>query len=54
VARRHYERDALGLEIAKLLPNDVTVYHNYDAAGQVTSLIDLGARRDAAESVLHV
>jgi YD repeat-containing protein len=34
----YYERDGLGLEIARLLPNDVTTYHNYDAAGQVTSI----------------
>ncbi|MBU0609762.1 MAG: hypothetical protein KKI08_17885 [Armatimonadetes bacterium] len=38
----YYERDGLGLEIAKRLPNDVTTYHNYDAAGQVTSILDLG------------
>ncbi|MBU1749736.1 MAG: hypothetical protein KKA73_18790 [Chloroflexi bacterium] len=50
----YYERDALGLETAKALPNDLTTYHNYDAAGQVTSILDLGPGGHAAESVLHV
>ena len=38
----YYQRDALGPEIAKLLPNGVTTYHNYDAAGEVASILHMG------------
>ena len=38
----YYERDALGREVAKLLPNGVTTYHDYDLAGQVTSIVHQG------------
>ena len=37
-----YQRDELGREIAKALPNGVTTYHNYDLAGQATSIVHLG------------
>ncbi|MEN6645437.1 MAG: hypothetical protein ABFE08_23585 [Armatimonadia bacterium] len=38
----YYERDELGREVAKALPNGVTTYHNYDIVGQVESIIHQG------------
>lgn len=38
----YYQRDELGREVVKALPNGVTTYHDYDLAGQVTSIIHQG------------
>jgi len=38
----YYQRDELGREIVKALPNGVTTYHDYDVASQVTSIIHQG------------
>lgn len=37
-----YDYDDLGRQTAKVLPNGVTTYHNYDAASQVTQVAHLG------------